>query len=97
MGWHIVKQPNGLLARFSEVVDDFTDCDMTPEEAVDLCRVYMGRTKAEAKVLSGINDEPAPWDKPSQDGLSRFRYAIEVIREIHGEEVAQERIKTLST
>ena len=37
MAWRIVKQPNGLLARFDEVSDSFTDYDMSAEEAIDLC------------------------------------------------------------
>lgn len=38
MGWRMVRQPNGKLARFSDVVDDFTDFDLTAEEAFVLCR-----------------------------------------------------------
>jgi hypothetical protein len=38
MAWRIVKQPDGLYSRFSEVVDDFTHRDMTKLEAYELCR-----------------------------------------------------------
>lgn len=31
----LVKQPNGLYARFSTVVDDFTHMNLTREEALD--------------------------------------------------------------
>ena len=34
MAWRLIRQPNGKLARFSEVVDDFTHTDMTEREAV---------------------------------------------------------------
>ena len=32
MAWRIVQQPDGKLARFSDVCDDFTDVDLTYEE-----------------------------------------------------------------
>jgi hypothetical protein len=39
MAWRIVKQPNGLLARFSDVVDNFTAVDMTKQEAIEWVNV----------------------------------------------------------
>lgn len=98
MAWRIVKQPNGLLARFSEVVDDFTHYDMTEAEAVEVCQEDMGRADAEAKVRRGINDEPHPFmnERDATDGLGRFRDAIETIRTIHGDELADERLRELS-
>lgn len=38
MAWRIVKQPNGLFASFSDIVDHFTYTDMTQEL---LCRALL--------------------------------------------------------
>ena len=85
MGWRIVQQPNGLYARFSEVVDDFTDYDMTPAEAEECCLEYVGRREAKATVQRGIDAGPA-----------RFTQAINTIRTVHGEHLANERQHALS-
>lgn len=37
MGAFIARQPNGLLCRFSTVVDCVTDYNMTEEEYIELC------------------------------------------------------------
>lgn len=37
MGAFIAKQPNGLLCRFSSVVDCVTDYNMTEEEYIEMC------------------------------------------------------------
>ena len=37
MGAFIAKQPNGLLCRFSSVVDCITDYNMTEEEYIEMC------------------------------------------------------------
>lgn len=37
MGAFIAKQPNGLLCRFSSVVDCITDYNMTKEEYIEMC------------------------------------------------------------
>lgn len=99
MGWRIVKQPNGLLARFSDVVDDFTHYDMTVEEAVELCRAEMGLRDAVEKVERGLRDEPIPPFIEASgrgDGLDRFRAAITTIRTIHGARKAKQRERQLS-
>lgn len=62
MAWRIVKQPNGLYARYSEVVDDFTHTDMSRDEAMEVCREHMGRDDAEAK-LQRADDEPLRWQE----------------------------------
>lgn len=80
MAWRIVKQPNGLLARFSDIIDDFTDMNMTEAEALELCRAYgMSEEDAKRKVLAGVQD----W-KRWNDSLTRIENA-------HGEKVASER------
>lgn len=93
MGWRIVRQPNGRLARFSDVVDNFTNYNMTEDEAIDLCLDYMGRGDAREKVRRGIEDEPIPPFLEASgrgDGLDRWRDCLDTIRAIHGEDEAAE-------
>ena len=76
MAWRIVQQPDGKLARFSEVVDDFTDVDLTYEEALDECiRRGMSVMDAIEKVKRGI-----------EAGNARYLESLEIIRTIHGRE-----------
>jgi len=37
MGAFIARQPNGLLCRFSTIVDCVTDYNLTEEEYIELC------------------------------------------------------------
>lgn len=85
MGWRFVRQPNGLFARFSEIVDDFTDYDLSVAEAVFLCMSEHALPKyvAEVKIQSAI-------DSP---GLNRWNEALETIEICHGKKHAIE-IKT---
>ena len=99
MGWRIVKQPNGLLGRFSDVVDDFTHIDMTQDEAIDACLNHLGRHDAALKVQRGIDDEPIPpfiEASGKNDGLDRWRAAIETVAAIHGRKIANQRVRECS-
>jgi hypothetical protein len=62
MAWRIVKQPDGLYARFSEVVDAFTHRDMTRSEAFDLCREEMGVHDAQQKMIRA-ESHPERWQE----------------------------------
>lgn len=84
MAWRIIKQPNGLYARFSEVVDDVTDYDMTSHEALELCEKLAG---VEIGAMKFVGSHINP---------SRFEEAIGIINEVHGEEIANERRKAMS-
>ncbi len=76
MAWRIVQQPDGKLARFSDVCDDFTDVDMTYEEALDECiREGMSVLDAVDKVMRGI-----------EAGNARYLECLETIRTIHRRE-----------
>ncbi len=76
MAWRIVLQPNGKLAQFSEFIDNFTDVDLTYEEAVDECiREGMSVMDAIDKVNRGI-----------EAGNARYLECLETIRLIHGRE-----------
>lgn len=85
MGWRIVRQPNGKLARFSDVVDNFTHANMTEEEALEVCREHMGRLGAIEKVKAGVEDHK-PWTHGVLgSGHDRWDDCIDTIKLIHGE------------
>ena len=94
MAWRIVRQPNGLLARFSDVVDIFTHYDLTEQEALEVCVEFGGCTRPEAreKVRRGLEDyapmreDGSVSDEPSGDPekLARWRDCLATIRAIKG-------------
>ena len=86
MAWRFVVQPNNMIARFSEVVDDFTHYDLLPGEAVTVCQIECSMSPVDAleKVKRAYMD------------LDRFENAIKIIRIIHGDDVANEREQQLS-
>lgn len=85
MAWRFVLQPNGKLARFSDVVDTFTHINLTEKEAFDLAFEDMGRTQAEDKVRAGMEDH-RPWmHKVKGDGKERWNDSIDRIKTIYGD------------
>lgn len=103
MAWMIVQQPNGLLARFSSVVDGFTHVNMTDEEAVEVCQEYMGRRDAIDKVTRGRCDGFVVYEiqgediSPQTDGLNRWRECLDKIIFRHGENTALEMVRICAT
>ena len=92
MAWRIVKQPNGLLARFSDIVDDFTHMNMSEAEALEVCREYLGIVEAEKKVLAGVQDWK-PWTNGVLgSGLDRWNESIKTIKSVHGKKAAEHRV-----
>lgn len=90
MAWRIVKQPNGKLARFSTVVDDFTDMDMTESETFELCREQVGVDGAKRKVQAGLEDWK-PWTVGAKgNGSERWKDSLKTITNVHGNAVAKE-------
>lgn len=78
MAWRIVKQPNGLYARWSDAVDNFTDYDMTLREAKILCVRDYSMDDAEAcKKISNADAEPA-----------RFGDCVDTIFNLYGRRAA---------
>jgi hypothetical protein len=76
MAWRIVQQPDGKLARFSDVCDDFIDVDMTYQEALDECiREGMSVMDAIEKIKRGTDA-----------GNARYLECLGTIRTIHGRE-----------
>lgn len=77
MGWRFVQQPNGMFARWSDVVDNFTDYDMTEGDAFTLCHdVGVPAVVAQHK-LNMAKSSPA-----------RFENSLETISIVHGQEEA---------
>ncbi len=82
MAWRIVKQPNGKFARFSENVDDFTDYDMTEQEAIAYCVEieHMHLQEAVAKVQRALSND-----------VNRFVEAIDIVGKVHSKSTAYRR------
>lgn len=76
MAWRIVVQPNGKYARFSTVADNFTDYDMTKDEAFVLCRDASGVDVANYKI------------EQADKHPDRFDREIDTIRDVHGNDEA---------
>ncbi len=81
----IVRQPDGKLAAFSSIPDEFTAYDMSEQEAVEyLVGDDHGRRTALEKVQRGVEDHE-PWKVGVKgDGLSRWRHALQQIGRQHG-------------
>jgi hypothetical protein len=81
MAWRIVKQPNGRYARFSEVIDNFTDVDMSRADALEMCcDEYMMKLEDAEKKVQQADDS----------GRRRYVESLEVIEMIYGQDVAFE-------
>jgi hypothetical protein len=50
MAWQIVKQPNGLFARWTDICDAFTQVNMTEQQVIDLG--MEGRFTMDSKPMS---------------------------------------------
>lgn len=93
MAWRIVKQPNSLFARFSDVVDDFTHMNMTKQEALNVCKEEgCNEYEANRKIKAGIEDH-IPWTNKPGDGQSRWHDCIETIKICYGKRISNKRIK----
>jgi hypothetical protein len=97
MAYRYVLQPNGLLGRFSDVVDNFTHVNLTPDEALQL-EIEAGmaqlRRDASAKVERGLKDELPHTHGLYGDGTARWNAALSTISGIHGN-AARQRVKWL--
>jgi predicted RNase H-like HicB family nuclease len=84
---YFLRQPNGLFARFSTVVDNFTHYAMTREEALGVARHELGRGDAEAKIQRAVDDDVNGMGIRiiKDDGLNRWRDCLETIQLMHGD------------
>ena len=81
MSSRFLMQPNGKLACFSTIVDNFTHANLTEEEALAAAFEDMGRDAAEAKVARGVArgiDAEGGWNE-----------CLNTIRLFHGEGAEQ--------
>jgi hypothetical protein len=92
MAWRFVRQPNGKLARWSDIVDDFTHLNLSPGGAAAICLQQHGMGAAETgeKVGRAMRDERP--DGSAGDGTFRWRECLDTMRELdkHGEAEACE-------
>lgn len=90
MAWMIVKQPNGLYARFLDAVKNFTHLDMSEEEALNYCLDFSGQQFGREEFVAGVNDLGRYSRKPigDADGLGRWKKAISTVTAVHGQETA---------
>ena len=89
MGRQIVKQPDGKFAIWSSVVDDFViiDCDGVPElidAIVEDARRDITRT------VESVVEKLAAGEKPYYQHTKTFDECMEIIKEVHGEDHADE-------
>jgi hypothetical protein len=80
-----VNQPDGRLAVFSSVCDDFTHYDLSDEEAMEYGVEQWGRLTAQQKIEAARADRLEHGPGPG-DGLGRWREALTTIAAQHGME-----------
>lgn len=83
MGAFIARQPNGLLCRFSTVVDCPTDWNMTENEYIEMCA-----EKAREEAREVIKNHLKPFDMVKENyipsNMSKKEFA-EVLKEMEKE------------
>jgi hypothetical protein len=79
------RQPNGLYARFSTIVDDFTDVNLTREEMISTLMVIWGMREADAiaKIERGHD-------------TARLSEDIETVRFAHGNRYAKQALLAIN-
>lgn len=82
MGKQIVKQPNGLYAVWSSVVDDFVLLDATPDDIVNES-VNEYRQQMATNVLRVIQELDAG-HKPYCQFQKTWQECLDDIKELHG-------------
>ncbi|RWI35542.1 hypothetical protein [Mesorhizobium sp.] len=77
------------------MVDNFTDFDMTEDEAIELCGDHgMSAEEANKKVKAGI-DDLTPWTMTPGSGQDRWDHCLETIRNVHGEKAVTKLLKVI--
>lgn len=82
MGHQIIKQPNGLYALYSSIVDDFVLIDATPQYIIDEW-VASYKQDMQGKV-SEIIQKLEQGEKPYYQFTMTFDEAVEHVIEHHG-------------
>ena len=82
---YFVRQPNGLLARFSARAGLIYAVDLSEADAVDWYHRRMTDEEAPEKVRRALADEPVEGGEPALDRLGRWRTCLAAIRVAQGE------------
>lgn len=94
MGSFISRQPNGLLCRFSSVVDTVTDYNMTEQDYIDLC---VEKAVRDAKEVLADHVKPFDWVKerflPNNNSIEEFEKMLLEMGDKEG--LGEERINEL--
>jgi len=84
-----LMQPNGKLAVFSEIVDNFTHANLDQEDALRVARADMdlGPESARHKVNRGL--------ARGLDAEGGWKECLETVRVIHGEKICAEVVQEI--
>lgn len=92
MAWRFVRQPDGKLARWSDIVDAFTHYDLDEPDAIGVALSDCGLGAALSKIKRAQDDEE-PWKEGVKgDGLSRWRDCVETMERVHVPEQARKNL-----
>jgi hypothetical protein len=82
---YFVRQPNGLLARFSARAGFIYEVDLSEADAIAWYRRRMTDEEAPAKVSEAVADVPIDGSDAAPDRLGRWRTCLAAIRFAHGD------------
>lgn len=87
MGALMLKQPNGLYARFSTIPDGYTHVGMTAQEAAETLRMEYSLRDSEVKsAMQAADEEWQPFSVKPGPELGRWSYCMDLIKLVHGQE-----------
>jgi len=84
MSQQIIKQPDGLFAIWSSVVDDFTLVGATADEVVD--KLLVPETQRIVQYVEQTIEQLAAGEKPYGQFTQSFEQCVAKIREQHGDD-----------
>lgn len=92
-----VKQPDGKLALFSTIVDDFTEWGLSDEEAVEVATDTLGVSldTMDDVVGKARRDEPFWSSVDRGDGRNRWRQALIPLAAQHGLDAVGARLREM--
>jgi hypothetical protein len=82
---YFVRQPNGLLAVFSTIVDHFTHLNLSEADAITWCgEQRLTEQESQDKVRRGVEDEPIGRRCCDIVGHQRWHDCLNTILHCHG-------------
>ena len=88
MAWRLVKQPNGLFGVFSEIVDNFTQINLSEFEASNFCAERGLNNFESLHKIDSAKKDFLPFSRTPGTGLSRWNDCLKTIKRIHGNDEA---------